>query len=132
MNGAAVRWILIILGLAAAVFVAYLIVRAAVLLNRSGGFHAWLWCPNEPRWRRGRAFYGQKKMAWYAEASMSPRPACVFNRTDMDVIQLEGPDVNTGLIVIVFDVPERRYKLAVAPAVASGIVSWVGSSPPGL
>lgn len=121
-----------ILSLATAVFVLYMILRAVVLLYRRGGFSSWLWCPKCPKWRRGRAFYGQRKLAWYRAVCLRPTPDFMFDRSQMDIIGLEGPDVNTGLVTIVFEIPEGQYKLSVSPADASGIVSWVGSSPPGL
>lgn len=126
------KWVLLVLVAGAALFLIYFVVRFMVLQTKRGGFLAWLMCPDCPKWRRGVGFYGRKKLAWYPLSSLSPAPKIVFDRVATEVIEIEGPDVNTGLMTVVLEAPLGTFKLAVAPATASGVVSWMTSSPPGV
>lgn len=122
---------LIAIALVALLVVIYTVVRAAYLVVRGGGFQLWLACPGCNKWMRGIAFYGQKKLAWYKLFSFKLRPNLVFERTQLDVIELRNPDITSGLVTVVVQEPAGDYKMALEPAHASAFASWVTSSPPG-
>lgn len=126
------KWILLVLIAGVVLLLTYFLVRSVVLQTKRGGFPTWLACPGCPKWRRGVGFYGRKKLAWYALASLSPKPWIVFDRVASEVVEIEGPDVNNGLVTVVLEAPPGRFKLDVPPSAASGVVSWMTSSPPGV
>lgn len=127
----AAAWVLTALALVVAVFCFYLAARFVFLNTRAGSFQAWLICPGCDKWRRGIAFYGTKKLAWYRLSSVSPKPTYRFSRASLDVTGLVRGEGDSPLVTVMLKELRGTYKLAVDPRDASGFISWATSSPPG-
>ncbi|WP_099331638.1 DUF2550 family protein [Actinomyces minihominis] len=116
----------------ALLLVAYLALRAAILVGRKASFGAWVISPDEDQWIRGIALYGQVNLAWFRLASVKTQADLLLHRTQLEVLGGPSRSRDQNYIVIKLRSPEGVYTFALSEGDAAGLISWVNSAPPGM
>lgn len=104
--------------------------RLWVVSSRKGSFPAWLFDQEKSRWVRGMAIYGRTNLEWRPLWGISARPNVVLERQNIDVVKVPEAWDGTDLLMMQVEVSGTSYSVALSPGDASGLISWIDSSPP--
>lgn len=89
------------------------------------------------RWSLGVGWYGNEELSWYRVFSLSPRPARVLIRGQINVVerrQLSERDaivLPRGTTILVCETPNRVEQIAMSSGAVNGLLSWLEAQPPG-
>lgn len=111
--------------------------RTAALNRRVGSFACALAPSADGPWASGVAQYGARCLYWWRRASLLPRPAQVWTRRGIDVLErqvLTTDGVATGVVVRCRVTPERQghareVHLRMSPEAYAGFTSWIEATP---
>ena len=88
-------------------------------------------------WTSGVASYGVGELRWFRLFSLSPRPSCTWQRTDLTVKEFRSPErsevyaVLPGAVVVTCTVGPDELQLAMSTDAYTGLASWIEAAPPG-
>lgn len=135
----ALGWLLVSIGLAVGAVVAVICLgamRLRSLMHRVGSFV----CngrsggdPSEP-FTPGIAHYCVGRIEWYRAWSLSPRPARVWERGTLEVLDktlLPAVKDRPAMFAVSCRYGSQRFELAVTEAAYAGLASWLESALPG-
>lgn len=114
--------------------------RRLVLARSKGSFDCSVrrGAADEPGgWTTGVASYGTGELRWFRLFSLSPRPSCAWQRTDLSVKEFRPPDRNEvyavlpGALVVTCVVAGDELQLAMSTDAYTGLASWIEAAPPG-
>lgn len=111
--------------------------RTAALGRRVGSFPCLVGDGPDGPWARGVAQYGATCLYWWRRASLLPRPAQVWTRAGITVLErhvLEGEGASAGVVVRCRVTPERQgtareVHLRMSPEAYAGFTSWIEATP---
>lgn len=113
-------------------------VRRVVLARTIGSFDCSLRACSAPgSWTIGVARYGPNRLDWYRVFSLSPRPSRCFERDELQVVGIRGPEageafsVLPGVSVVRLWHDGEDLDLAMAGDCYTGLASWLEAAPPG-
>lgn len=110
--------------------VLFFVVRAAYFIRRRGSFVAYIRPNGGSAWVRGIGRYGTYNLAWFKLASWKLGPALMFSRRGVNIVGAPKHIDTSPLVLLRMKTPHKNYDLLVEKGVASGLISWAGSSPP--
>lgn len=140
---------IVALVLCCAVFLLFVIdFRRRLLLRGGGAVHMSLLARGRigRRWSMGVGRYGGDQLQWYRVLTLSPRPAHVLPRGEIEVsgqhatAGTESWAVQAGSVIIECryrdgeadaDAPVDQVQIAMHSEAVTGFLSWIESSPPG-
>ncbi|QGQ19997.1 DUF2550 family protein [Cellulomonas sp. JZ18] len=112
--------------------------RTASLGRRVGSFDCALADRRDGPWVRGVAQYGATRLYWWRRVSLLPRPARVWTRAGITVVErhvVTVDDVPTGVVLARCRVvPERHdsvheVHLRMSAEAYAGFTSWIEATP---
>ncbi|MFC8191799.1 DUF2550 family protein [Cellulomonas sp. NPDC057328] len=112
--------------------------RTAALDRRVGSFACALADGPAGPWSRGVAQYGATRLYWWRRASLLPRPARVWTRAGIAVLEREvlaADGVPTGVVVARCRVTAERHgtagevHLRMSSEAYAGFTSWIEATP---
>lgn len=89
------------------------------------------------RWSVGVGWYGGEELSWYRVFSLSPRPAKVFVRGRVEVLERvpaterDAIVLPRGSTVLRCRTGQRTEDIAMSAGAANGLLSWLEAAPPG-
>lgn len=110
--------------------VLFFVARAAYFIRRRGSFVAYIRPDGVPAWVRGIGRYGTYNLAWFKLASWKLGPELMFSRRGVDIVGAPEHIDTSSLVLLHMKTSRKNYDLLVEEGVASGLISWAGSSPP--
>lgn len=83
-------------------------------------------------WSQGVAHYGVGRLDWWRIWSLSPRPALVWDRSDLVVLGRRGMEAvgRPDLFEVRCRHQGDEFELAMSPDAYAGMMSWLESAPP--
>ncbi len=129
----ALDWVLVLVLLVVgvgALIVVFFAGRAAYFIRRRGSFIAYIRPAGVPAWVRGIGRYGRYNLAWFKLASWRFGSELMFSRRNVDIVGAPQRIEGEPMVLLHMTTPSRNYDLLVDEGVASGLISWAGSSPP--
>ena len=124
------------LAAAAAIVVALGAMRLRTLMHRVGSFACngrLLGNPNE-QFTPGIAHYCVGRIEWYRAWSLSPRPARVWQRGTLEILDktlLPAAKDRPMMLAVACRYQSHQFELAISEAAYAGLASWLESAPPG-
>lgn len=88
--------------------------------------------PEAPTWSQGVAHYGVGRLDWWRIWSLSPRPAQVWDRSDLVILARRGMEAvgRPDLFEVRCRHRETEFELAMSRDAYAGMMSWLESAPP--
>ena len=88
--------------------------------------------PEAPTWSQGVAHYGVGRLDWWRIWSLSPRPAQVWDRSDLVVLGRRGMEAvgRPDLFEVRCRHRGSEFELAMSRDAYAGMMSWLESAPP--
>ena len=95
----------------------------------SGGLRS---TPEAPPWSQGVAHYGVGRLDWWRIWSLSPRPAQVWDRSDLEILARRGMEAvgRPDLFEVRCRHRGTEFELAMSRDAYAGMMSWLESAPP--
>lgn len=118
------------------VLVVGFVVRRSLLLRGVGAMEIWIKLTPR-RWSLGVGWFGGDELSWYRVFSLSPRPARVLARSDLEVIERRQPSerdaivLPPGTMILDCQTSRRVEHVAMSAGAVTGLLSWLQSQPPG-
>lgn len=112
------------------------VVRRSLLLRGVGAMGIWFKL-SPRRWSLGVGWYGGEELSWYRVFSLSPRPARVLVRGQLEVLERRDPSerdaivLPPGTVILACQTPHRVEQVAMSSGAVNGLLSWLESQPPG-
>ncbi len=88
--------------------------------------------PEAPTWSQGVAHYGVGRLDWWRIWSLSPRPAQVWERSDLVILARRGMEAvgRPDLFEVRCRHRGTEFELAMSRDAYAGMMSWLESAPP--
>ncbi len=88
--------------------------------------------PEAPMWSQGVAHYGVGRLDWWRIWSLAPRPAQVWDRSDLVILGREGMEAvgRPDLFEVRCRHRGTEFELAMSRDAYAGMMSWLESAPP--
>lgn len=134
--------LLVTIVVAAVLFLVWLFVRRRWLSSRGGLFDCALRHPTRDRWLLGMARYDGDELEWYKVFSLNVVPNLSVHRRRAEWQGRRAPSAEEAMVlftdheVVTLDTVDRKHRarrleLAMTPASATGLMSWLEASAPG-
>lgn len=111
-------------------------VRRSLLLRGVGAMEIWIKL-SPRRWSLGVGWYGGDELSWYRVFSLSPRPARVLVRSELEVVERREPSQRDAIVlprgttILACQTSHRLEQVAMSAGAVTGLLSWLQSQPPG-
>lgn len=112
------------------------VVRRSLLLRGIGAVEIWIKL-SPRRWTLGVGWYGGDELSWYRVFSLSPRPARVLVRGQLEVVERRRPGERDAIVlprnatILACRTPHRIEQVAMSTGAVNGLLSWLEAQPPG-
>lgn len=112
------------------------VVRRSLLLRGIGAVEIWIKLSSR-RWALGVGWFAGEELAWYRVFSLSPRPARVLVRGQIEIVERRQPGerdaivLPRGTIILACQTPHRIEQVAMSSGAVNGLLSWLEAQPPG-
>ncbi|MBA3798085.1 MAG: DUF2550 domain-containing protein [Actinomycetota bacterium] len=112
------------------------VVRRSLLLRGIGAVEIWIKL-SPRRWSLGVGWFGGDELSWYRVFSLSPRPARVLVRGQLEVVERRRPGERDAIvlprnaIILACRTPHRTEQVAMSTGAVNGLLSWLEAQPPG-
>lgn len=137
MSQSVTGWL--VAALLAVLFVALLFLvfiwRARTLSGRIGSFQCSLRRVKRANWQAGIAQYGVDRLDWFRFFSFMPRPAVIFRRGSLRIVDAYPAKTREGqpipqMLRVECDYYGRRVSIAMSPSAYAGLASWLEGAAP--
>ncbi|MGI8652781.1 MAG: DUF2550 domain-containing protein [Geodermatophilaceae bacterium] len=111
-------------------------VRRSLLLRGIGAVEMWIKL-SPRRWSLGVGWFGGDELSWYRVFSLSPRPARVLVRGQLEVVERRQQSERDAIVlpratsILACQTPHRLELVAMSPGAVNGLLSWLEAQPPG-
>jgi len=112
------------------------VVRRSLLLRGIGAVEIWIKLSGR-RWSLGVGWFDGDELSWYRVFSLSPRPARVLVRGQVEVVERRQPSERDAIVlprrtvILVCRTPHRAEQVAMSAGAVNGLLSWLEAQPPG-
>ncbi|MDQ3732678.1 MAG: DUF2550 domain-containing protein [Actinomycetota bacterium] len=112
------------------------VIRRSLLLRGIGAVEIWIKL-SPRRWSIGVGWFDGDELSWYRVFSLSPRPARVLVRGQLEVLERQQPSERDAIVlprktvILVCKTPRRTEQVAMSAGAVNGLLSWMEAQPPG-
>ncbi|MBA2474283.1 MAG: DUF2550 domain-containing protein [Pseudonocardiales bacterium] len=112
------------------------VIRRSLLLRGIGAVEIWIKL-SPRRWALGVGWFDGDELSWYRVFSLSPRPARVLVRGQLEVLERRPPSERDAIVlprktvILACQTPHRIEQVAMSAGAVNGLLSWLEASPPG-
>jgi len=112
------------------------VIRRSLLLRGIGAVEIWVKL-SPRRWSLGVGWFDGDDLSWYRVFSLSPRPARVLVRGQLQVVERRQPSERDAIVlprktvILVCQTPQRIEQVAMSAGAVNGLLSWLEAQPPG-
>lgn len=112
------------------------VIRRSLLLRGIGAVEIWIKL-SPRRWSLGVGWFDGDELSWYRVFSLSPRPARVLVRGQLQVVERRKPSERDAIVlprktvILACQTPHRLEQVAMSAGAVNGLLSWLEAQPPG-
>ncbi len=124
-----------VLVLLVVLLIVLIVSRQRALTHRVGSFVCAVRAASQPAgpWVDGVAQYGARHLRWWRAISLAPRPALVWPRDGLEIVERvvldEVDELGRPLVRALVRVGGESFEIQLSSAPYSGLVSWLEAGP---